>query len=260
MKKTKSSIKFLKATLCASAFCAVAFSASVAPAYSAGFDGINPANVQQQLMLESGRTYKHDIDSLNQQRYKQEYSNGYQQYERNRYNPQSNQVVDDYNPDASFMQGQVQDIDSNGVYVSSVEVAPSEILSQEEINNIVRPLIGRNVFIKDITEAVNKINNLYASKGFVTARAFLPAQTVSNGHVYIDLVESKVGNITVKENRYTRSKYITDRLPQKQGDLFDIVELEKDILDFNSYNEGVNLTAKLLAGQAAGTTDIAFTA
>ena len=64
MKKTKSSIKFLKATLCASAFCAVAFSASVAPAYSAGFDGINPANVQQQLMLESGRTYKHDIDSL----------------------------------------------------------------------------------------------------------------------------------------------------------------------------------------------------
>ncbi len=260
MKKTKSSIKFLKATLCVSAFCAVAFSASVAPAYSAGFDGLNPADVQQQLMLESGRTYKHDIDSLNQQRYKQEYSSGYQQYERNRYNPQSNQVVDDYNPDASFMQGQVQDIDSNGVYVSSVEVAPSEILSQEEINNIVRPLIGRNVFIKDITEAVNKINNLYASKGFVTARAFLPAQTVSNGHVYIDLVESKVGNITVKENRYTRSKYITDRLPQKQGDLFDIVELEKDILDFNRYNEGVNLTANLKAGQAEGTTDIEVTA
>ncbi|HIS83936.1 TPA: ShlB/FhaC/HecB family hemolysin secretion/activation protein, partial [Candidatus Scatenecus faecavium] len=40
----------------------------------------------------------------------------------------------------------------------------------------------------------------------------------------------------------------------------DIVELEKDILDFNRYNEGVNLTANLTAGTQPGTTDIQLTA
>lgn len=265
MKKTKSSVKFMKAMLCVSAFCAIAFPASVTPAFSAGFDGMDPGMIQQQIMMEGGSNYKHNLDSLEQQRYRQEYNQDYQRYQRrkdslNDPNSRENQIIQDYNPNASFMQGQIEDVDTKGVYVSSVEVAPSEILSQEEINKIVRPLIGRNVFIGDITDVVNQINNLYASKGFVTARAFLPQQTVSNGHIYIDLIESRVGNITVKENRYTRSKYITDRLPQKKGDLFDIVELEKDILDFNRYNEGVNLSANLKAGAAEGTTDIEVTA
>lgn len=259
MEKTKSSMKFVKAMLCVSAFCAIAFPASITPAVSADF---NPGAAQQFLMREGGSNYKHNLDSLEQQRYRQEVNNDYQRYERTRNNSDSreNQIIRDYNPNASFMQGQIEDMDTKGVYVNSVEVAPSEILTQEEINKIVRPLIGRNVFIGDITEVVNQINNLYASKGFVTARAFLPEQTVSNGHVYIDLIESRVGNITVNENRYTRSKFITDRLPQKKGDLFDIVELEKDILDFNRYNEGVNLTANLKAGVEEGTTDIEVTA
>lgn len=109
-------------------------------------------------------------------------------------------------------------------------------------------------------KAIDDINNLYAQKGFVTARAFLPEQTVQNGNIRIDLIESKIGNITVQENRWTKSKYITDRLPQKQAQLFDIVELEKDVLDFNRYNDGIKLTANLKAGQEAGTTDIELVA
>lgn len=261
MEKTKSSMKFVKAMLGVSAFCTIAFPASLTPAISA--PDFNPGQFQQQMMMEGGANYKHNMDSLNQQRYRQEMTNDYQQYERRKNadpNSRENQIIQDYNPNASFMQGQIQDADTKGVYVNSIEVAPSEILSREEINKIVRPLIGRNVFIGDITDVVNQINNLYATKGFVTARAFLPEQTVSNGNIYIDLIESRVGNITVKENRYTRDKYITDRLPQKKGDLFDIVELEKDILDFNRYNEGVNLTANLKAGEVEGTTDIEVTA
>lgn len=64
----------------------------------------------------------------------------------------------------------------------------------------------------------------------------------------------------MNQNKWTRTKYITDRVEQKPGELFDIVELEKDILDFNRYNEGVNLTANLTAGTQPGTTDIQLTA
>lgn len=263
MEKNKTKVSMIKGILCVSAFCTMAMPASITPALSVP-EVMDPGMIQQQIMMEGGSNYKHNLDTLEQQRYRQDYNNEYQQYERRREslnNPsRESQIIQNYNPNASFMQGQVQDIDTKGVYVNSIEVAPSEILSKEEIDKIVRPLIGRNVFIGDITDVVNQINNLYATKGFVTARAFLPEQTVSNGHIYIDLIESKVGNITVKENKYTRSKYITDRLPQKKGDLFDIVELEKDILDFNRYNEGVNLTANLKAGEVEGTTDIEVTA
>lgn len=256
MKKNKKSINFIKAILGISALCVIALPASSAP----DLGNINPNSIIQDV----NSNYTHDINSIRDRQYQQELKEDYQRYEQKRdyqNNPsKENQIIKNYNPNSSFMQAQVEDIDTKGVYIDSVEVAPSQILSKEEINKIVQPIVGKNVFMNDIVNVINEINNLYASKGFVTAKAFLPEQTVTNGKIYIELVESKVGNITVNQNRWTKSKYITDRMPQKQNDLFDIVELEKDILDFNRYNEGVNLTANLKAGEEEGTTDIELTA
>lgn len=254
MKKTKCSIKVLKAILSVSALCAIAL-----PAYCDSMPA-GALNVGQEI----NSNYSHDINSIRDKQNQLEIRDDYQRYERKKNyqtNPSGeNQIIKNYNPNSSFMQAQVEDIDTRGVYVDSIEVAPSQILNKEEINKIVQPIVGKNVFMQDIVNVINEINNLYASKGFVTAKAFLPEQTVTNGKIYIELVESKVGNISVNQNRWTKDKYITDRMPQKQNELFDIVELEKDILDFNRYNEGVNLTANLKAGEVDGTTDIELTA
>lgn len=260
MKKNNCRKDVLKAILSISACCALAIPASVTPAFAN--PGALPVSINQ-IMMESGAggNIKHDTDMLRYKRYEKDIREDYQNYEQKRnFEGSEGQVIKDYNQDASFMQGQVEDIDTQGVYINTIEVAPSSVLSKEEINNVIKPLVGRNVFISDIQKAIDDINNLYAEKGFVTAKAFLPEQTVQNGRIYIELVESKVGNISVAENRYTRSKYITDRIPQKEGELFDIVELEKDILDFNRYNEGVKLSANLKAGEESGTTDIEITA
>ena len=207
---------------------------------------------------------KHDTDMLRYKRDEKSITDDYKQYtqERNFEGNGGGQIIQNNTsaPDYSYMQGQVQDIDTNGVFINSVDVAPSEILTKEEINSIVQPIVGRNVFISDIQKVIDQLNNLYAQKGFVTAKAFLPEQTVQNGNIHIELIESKVGNISVEQNKWTRTKYITDRIEQQPGQLFDIVELEQDILDFNRYNEGVNLTANLTAGTTPGTTDIAIKA
>ena len=95
---------------------------------------------------------------------------------------------------------------------------------------------------------IDEINALYAKKGFVTARAYLPEQEVANGAIYVGLIESRIGKVTIDGNRWTKSDYILDRIPDKEHQLFDIVKLEKDVLDFNRYNEGVKLSANLKAG------------
>ena len=150
----------------------------------------------------------------------------------------------------------INEANSQGVYVNSIEVSPSSILSAEEINRIISQYVGRNVYMSDIQKAIDEINDLYAEKGFVTARAYLPEQTVTNGNIKIDLIESRIGKITVEDNKYTTDKYILKRMPEKEGELFDIVSLEKDVLDFNRYHDGVNLSANLKAGEVPGTTDI----
>lgn len=260
MKKTEINKNVLKAVLCISAFCTATLT-SVTPAVA--YDGALPVSINQ-IMMETGGNIKHDTDMLRYKRDEKSIQEDYLKYNENRkFEGNEGQGIKNYNStssDSDFIQGQVQDIDTKGVFVNSIEVAPSSVLSQEEVNQIIQPIVGKNVFISDIQNVIDQLNNLYAEKGFVTAKAFLPEQTVENGHIYIELIESKVGNVSVEQNKWTRTKYITDRVEQKPGELFDIVELEKDILDFNRYNEGVNLTANLTAGTQPGTTDIQLTA
>ena len=264
MKKINSKTNIV--ILCA----AFALSASITPANAdlyGGYNGVmqqagytyqDAMNVQNQ----AGMNQMHDSNYLrekSQDSYRNEDYKYYQQRKKLDGQNEGSTVIQNYNG-GSMQQATIEEMNTKGVYVNSIEVAPSEILTKEEINKAIQPLVGRNVFIEDIQKAIDNINNLYAEKGFVTARAFLPEQTVENGHIYIALTESKIGNITVEQNRWTKDGYITRRLPEKEGQLFDIVELEKDVLDFNRYNEGVKLSANLKAGQKPGTTDIELVA
>jgi len=250
MKKiTKTNI--LSAVLC------MALVASFTPAKAALFDNF-PNTVYGEASSQAGMNLMHDSDYL-KDRYQDAKNNEdyqqYEQYKQYRENPNAvDKVIQNYNN--NLQQAGVESVGQNGVFVKGVEVAPSEILSQDEINKITQQIVGKNVYIEDIQKVIDQINNLYAAKGFVTARAFLPEQTVENGNIYIALTESKIGNITVQQNKWTTDGYITKRLPQKEGQLFDIVELEKDVLDFNRYNEGIQLSANLKAGEKPGTTDI----
>ena len=262
MKKINSRKYILKAIMLS----ALVISASFSKANADQFGGANIT--PQQMMLQevgaqSGLNQMHDSNYLKeryQDNYRNEDYNYYQERKKLEKDPNAgNQIIQNYNG-GSIQQATVEELNTKGVFVNSVEVAPSEILTKEEINKLVQPIVGKNVFIEDIQKVIDSINNLYAEKGFVTARAFLPEQTVENGNIYIALTESKIGSITVEQNRWTKDGYITSRLPQKEGELFDIVELEKDVLDFNRYNEGVKLTANLKAGEKPGTTDIELVA
>ena len=184
----------------------------------------------------------------------------YNKYNQRRYGTGGSAVTNSATPNNDYMKATIDEIGTKGVYINSIEVYPSEILSRDEINGVIGQYVGKNVFMSDIQEAINGLNKLYAEKGYVTARAYLPEQTVSNGNIKIELIESKIGKVTVTNNRYTTSNYILKRMPEKSGQLFDIVDLEKDVLDFNRYHDGVNLSANLKAGETPGTTDIELTA
>lgn len=157
MKKTNSKMNVLKAILGISALCAIAIPASVTPANA--YEGALPVSINQ-IMMESGAggSMKHDTDMLRYKRNEKEIKEDYNIYENKRnFTGNEGQVIKDYNSDSSFMQGQIEDIDTQGVYINSVEVAPSSILSKDEVNNVVKQLVGKNVFISDIQKAIDEI-------------------------------------------------------------------------------------------------------
>ncbi|MGM9560971.1 MAG: ShlB/FhaC/HecB family hemolysin secretion/activation protein [Phascolarctobacterium sp.] len=135
----------------------------------------------------------------------------------------------------------------------------SAVLTEAELAAITQPYEGKMVQLNDIYAIVEKINVLYASKGYVTCRAFLPPQTITDGKVKLLLVEGRTGNTTVSGNNYTKTSFITKRLHLKENEIANIKQVNKDLLLFNATNS-TQLRIVMKAGQKPGTTDYEITA
>ena len=136
---------------------------------------------------------------------------------------------------------------------------PSAVLTDAELDTIIKPYEGKQVQLNDIYAIVDKINALYNDKGYVTCRAFLPPQTITDGTVKLLLVEGRTGSTIVNNNKYTKTKYITNRMHLAKGEIANIKQLNKDLLLFNATNS-TQLRIMMKAGAEPGTTDYEITA
>lgn len=138
--------------------------------------------------------------------------------------------------------------------VQEIRVGDSEVLSPEEIRGIVGPLEGRRVTIAELFGAVNALNELYGERGCVTCRAFLPPQDVAGGVVRLQLVEGRLGALRVEGAEHTRPGFVERRIRLPEGELFDLGQLERELLRLNATTD-LATRARLEPGEAFGMVD-----
>lgn len=143
--------------------------------------------------------------------------------------------------------------------LNEVIVSSSEVLSQDEINQVSEMYTGKQISLQDLYVITDKLNDLYTKKGYITCKAILKPQRIKNGVVHITLIEGKTGKINIVGNDTTTQKYILDRMPLKKDDISNIHEMNADLLRFNATND-VQLRISMQAGEQEGTTDYVITA
>jgi len=144
------------------------------------------------------------------------------------------------------------------IQVQRIDVDASLILSAVELDAVLAPLRGQTVSLADLQAAVEQINALYEARHELTARAFLPPQTIREGVVRIRLVESRTGDVRIGGAQAMAPAYVRERLRLSQDERLSIPALEEDLARFNRLNE-TQLTAQVVAGPRFGTTDVEIT-
>ena len=140
--------------------------------------------------------------------------------------------------------------------ITRVEFSPSKVFTEEELQQLASPLFSQPVTIADIKKVVDGITRCYILGDYPTSKAYLPPQTITkDGVLKIGLMEGTVGKVSVEGNRWTRTSYIEKRVAPKEGELFRLGDLEKDVIKFNNNNQ-VKLKVGLNAGDEQGETDI----
>lgn len=139
--------------------------------------------------------------------------------------------------------------------VRRIDVEASEILPEAEIESLISGYQNRFVTVAELIELTEKLNALYRQRGFITAKAILPPQKVSDGVVRIALIESRLDGVRVENNASTRGVYILNRLDYDLGALIELDRLEQELVAFNLRND-IRLRAQLEAGGLPETTTL----
>jgi hemolysin activation/secretion protein len=98
------------------------------------------------------------------------------------------------------------------IFVRKIEVVGSTVLSENEIAGITKPFEGRSVTLKDLRGITNKITQFYINRGYITSRAVLADQTITDGIVKILVIEGTLEEIEVKGTRRLNKNYVRSRI------------------------------------------------
>jgi hemolysin activation/secretion protein len=92
--------------------------------------------------------------------------------------------------------------------------------------------VGRCLGVSEIEEILGEITKAYILKGYVAARAYLPAQNLSSGRLEIMVVEGEVGSIRIEDGgKGSVSK--GNAFPGVEGQVLNLRDLEQGIDQIN---------------------------
>ena len=229
-------------------------SITILATYSTASAQVTPQGVVGQL----GTVQQQDLDSAKRLEQERQGIRDFQNYKENKVKKVQGIKKEEKKP--VTQKAKISEYKTKGVYVEKFEVEPSEILTPDEIDTITIDYEKTNVTVAKLNEMIDRINKFYLDKGFVTARAYLPEQTIENGVIKICLLEGKVGNVTIEGNRWTKTSHIRNRLDMNEGEIFNVQKLEENMLIYNRYNDGIMLKGDLNPGEKDGTTDVTIKA
>ncbi|MBX2864823.1 MAG: ShlB/FhaC/HecB family hemolysin secretion/activation protein [Leptolyngbyaceae cyanobacterium MAG.088] len=137
------------------------------------------------------------------------------------------------------------------VTVQSFEVLNSTVFEPSDFDQVLAPFVGRSLGIDELRQAADSITQLYLNEGFITSRAVLPNQPITDGIVKLQVIEGSLEEIRIEEAdrlaNYVRSRInLGAQAPLNQFDLEDQLRLLRvdPLID--------NIEASLRAGTGLG--------
>jgi len=143
------------------------------------------------------------------------------------------------------------------IVVSAIRVSGSSAFAAGELEALVANLVGSEHTLAELYQGAARITAYYRERGYVIARAYLPAQDIQDGVVMVDVVEGRIGEQQIKN----QSRLSDDRANSylsgiKRGETLQAAPVERALLLLND-TPGVGGTrATLQPGASVGTSDL----
>jgi hemolysin activation/secretion protein len=144
------------------------------------------------------------------------------------------------------------------VTVTGFDITGNTVFDTATLQAQLASYIGKDLTLAELYKAAAVLTRYYQDHGYGIARATLPAQKLSGGHVIVQVVEGRVGKISVDGNTRTRTRTILYQASAvKSGDVYTDAAMDRASLLVNDL-PAVQGQAVLAPGTDFGTADVTY--
>lgn len=147
------------------------------------------------------------------------------------------------------------DPDERRFPVYAFEFHGATLISSQRLKRATERFLDLELNLYDLNQVAADITGYYRRHGYTLARAYVPAQIVTNGVVRIEIVEGRIGNVALSGNKRYDKAFLVERLPNiVTGQVVTTALLESDLLHINQL-PGIDARVVLSPGDEPGLTN-----
>jgi hemolysin activation/secretion protein len=140
--------------------------------------------------------------------------------------------------------------------VNAFRFAGNTVYSEQLLKRVVDRFVDFQLNLHELNQAADLVTRYYRERGYPIARAIIPAQKVEQGVVLIEVIEGRIGSVSVAGNKRYATGLVESRLADLPGAGVVTVEaLERGLLLLNDL-PGLSARATLQPGAEFGLTDM----
>ena len=144
------------------------------------------------------------------------------------------------------------------VTVTSFDITGNAVFDESTLQAQVASYLGKDLTLAELYKVADLLTRYYQAHGYGLARATLPEQQLSGGRVVIQMIEGRIGALSVEGNTRTRTGVILKQADAvKSGDVYTDAAMDRATLLANDL-PAVQLQAVLQPGATFGTADVVY--
>jgi len=147
--------------------------------------------------------------------------------------------------------------------VNGFKITGNTVLPEADLQSKLSVLVGKKLNLQQLREAADQISDYYRARGYLIARAYIPAQQISNGIVEMQIIEGRRDKVNLQTigspivHSSVQIDFIDTAIPQNA--VISDAQLERALLLLSDTPGVSNVQSSLEPGATAGTSDLNLT-
>ncbi|MCY1165783.1 Heme/hemopexin transporter protein HuxB [compost metagenome] len=143
------------------------------------------------------------------------------------------------------------------VLVKSVTITGNQEIPGSELQPLVTGLVGAEQSLSQLNAAARRITAYYRRQGFAVARAYLPAQDITDGVVTISVIEGRISSHRIANNSLLSDEAASAYVGQvRDGDVIRSDQIDRGLLLLQDTPGVSSSRATLQPGASVGTSEL----